>query len=796
MMKKRTGIIAIILLIVFACFMLYTDIFGLGSNKDGSASNINLGLELAGGVSITYEADEDNPSQSDMDDTIYKMQQRVDNYSTEAQVYQEGSNRITIEIPGVSDANEILEDLGTPGELYFISQTDADGNSNYTYDSTNGGYVLTKTIDELKEDGSIVCEGTDVKDAEGVTASASSTSSGTVQYVVNLTFTKDGTEKFADATTTAYDNGESIAIYYDGSIVSAPTVQAAITDGEAQITGMSSQEEAVQLASFIRIGGLKLKLNEIRSNVVGAQLGQNAVKTSLIGGAVGLALVCIIMMLVYMVPGLIATIALILYGAIIVWLLNLFNVTLTLPGIAGIILSIGMAVDANVIIYSRIQEELSHGFTLKNAIKSGFKKARTAILDGNITTLIACAVLGALGTGTFKGFALTLAIGIILSMFTALVISKLLANAFYAIGFDNPKRWAREKKEYKYKFVRNRFKYMCLPALIIVVGIICMVVNGANGKGALNVSMDFVGGTTTTVAFNEDYSLTELEENVVPVVSEITGDSDVSVQKVVNSNDVIIRTRTLDLDERAELESVLEEKFEIGEEDITAESVSATVGKEMRNDAILAVIIAVVLMLLYIFIRFKDLRFAFSAIIALLHDVVIAFMAYAILRISIGGSFIAVMLTILGYSINSTIVIFDRIRENMRHYASYGDYSALVDNSINQTLTRSIYTNLTTFISILALYIIGVATIKDFTLPMMIGILAGACSSVFLTGPLWYMMKQGKRKPISETQKVIEEPEASEENSTDVASEKTAENKKNTNKKKNNKKNGKKKKKK
>ncbi len=739
-MKKRNAIITVIVMIAVTVLMMFTALQGWGPTGTGSMKNIKTGLDLSGGVSITYEADQENPSSSDMEDTKYKLQQRVTQYSTEANVYQEGSNRLTVEIPGVTDANKILEELGTPGSLYFIAQKDSDGNENYTYDSTQGAYVLNnKTIEDLEADGSIVCEGSDVADAQGEVTQDETTNAK--KYVVSLTFTDEGAAKFGEATTTAYQNGESIGIYYDGQFVSVPNVTSAITDGKAEITGMSSIEEAKQLASYIRIGGLTLTLNEIRSNVVGAQLGQEALKTSLMGGAIGLGIVMAIMIIFYLVPGVIASVALLIYVSLILVLLNAFDLTLTLPGIAGIILGIGMAVDANVIIYSRIQEEITAGNSVKNAIKAGFHKAMSAIIDGNITTLIAAAVLGALGTGTIKGFAMTLALGVACSMFTAIVISQLLVNAVYGLGIHSPKAWARPKKYTHHRFVRNWVKFLGVAVIVLCVGVGCMVYHSANGQRALNYSQEFLGGTSTTVEFNEDYTLAELDEKVKPVVSKITGDADVNMQKVVGSNQVIIKTRTLSVDERQEMSDALVENFKVDAKNITAESISGVVGKEMRNNAIKAVVIAVILMLLYIFIRFKDARFAVSAVLALCHDVAIVFMCYAILRISVGGSFIAVMLTILGYSINSTIVIFDRVRENLSGQDSNVNYEQIVDASVNMTLTRSICTNVTTFASIFMLYVLGVASIKEFTLPMMVGIVAGACSSVFLTGPLWNFMR-------------------------------------------------------
>ncbi|MCM1264308.1 MAG: protein translocase subunit SecD, partial [Butyrivibrio sp.] len=364
-MKKNKAIIGLLIFILVLAATAYTAVFGAGADKSGSASSIKLGLDLAGGVSITYQVvGDEKPDKEDMSDTIYKLQQRVENYSTEAQVYQEGDDRINIEIPGVSDANAILQELGRPGSLYFIAQTDGEGNENYSpvgYGIDENGsiftqYMLNKTLDELQADGSIVITGTDVAQAS---AASQRDDMQNAQYVVQLTLTEAGTKAFADATAKALASGESIAIYYDGEFVTVPNVQAAITDGNAIITGQHSFEEAQKLASTIRIGGLKLELEELRSNVVGAQLGSDAIESSLIAAAVGFVLVVVFMIAVYYVPGIAASLALCLYTTLMIILLYAFDITLTLPGIAGIILSIGMAVDANVIIFARIREELA-----------------------------------------------------------------------------------------------------------------------------------------------------------------------------------------------------------------------------------------------------------------------------------------------------------------------------------------------------------------------------------------------------------------------------------------------------
>ncbi len=707
-MKKKQGILVLVLTVIVIGFLAFTTAVGFGPTGTGAAKNIKTGLDLSGGVSITYKAKGDEPSQEDMDDTVYKLQKRVSGYSEEAQVYQEGTDRINVEIPGVTDANKILEDLGKPGSLEFQDST-----------------------------GETVLDGSDIADAKGGITEDQVT--GRKEYIVSLTLTKDGTKKFAEATEA--NLGKAIAIVYDGETISAPTVQTVISDGKAQITGQQSIEEANELASVIRIGSLKLELTELRSKVVGAQLGEEAIRTSLIAGAIGLVLVAIFMIIVYAIPGLVAAISLAVYVGLELVMLNAFDLTLTLPGIAGIILSIGMAVDANVIIYARIREEIALGKSVRSSIKTGFQKAMSAIVDGNITTLISAAVLGTLGTGSVKGFAMTLALGIVLSMFTALVISRLLVNAFYAVGCRDEKFYGRQKERKTIDFVGKRKIFFVISLVLILLAPVGMGIFAAKDGKALNYSLDFMGGTSTNVTFNENLTLKDIDSKVKPVFKEVTGDANIQASKVAGGNEVVFKTRSLSLEEREELNTKLVEKFGVDEQKITAESISSTVSSEMRRDAFVAVVVATICMLIYIWFRFKDIRFASSAVLALVHDVLVVLAFYALARISVGSTFIACMLTIVGYSINATIVIFDRIRENMQDMGKNANLADVVNRSITQTLTRSIYTSFTTFITIFVLFVLGVPAIREFALPIMVGIICGAYSSVCITGPLWYVMK-------------------------------------------------------
>ena len=716
MKKSKAAVILAVILAAFVGLAYYASII-LSSTGVGEDMSIPLGLDLSGGVSITYQVVDENPSAEDMSDTIYKLQKRVDSYSTEASVYQVGDDRITVEIPGVQDANQILEDLGNPGSLEF-----------------------------QMPDGTVFMTGDMVEDAQGATATDRY---GNKQYIVSLKLTDEGAKIFGEVT--SENIGKNLPIVYDGETISYPQVQSAITGGEAQITGMSSFEEADNLATQIRIGSLSLQLSELESSVVGAQLGSQAISSSLKAGAIGLAIVMVFMIVMYAVPGIAASLALAIYTTLVIATLYLFDITLTLPGIAGIILGIGMAVDANVIVFARIREEIATGKSVQTSMKIGFQKAMSAILDGNITTLIASVVLMALGSGTVKGFAYTLMIGIILSLFTAMVVTRYILYSLYALGLKSEKLYGRAKERKSIDFIGKKAVFFTISGIIIAAGLISMGVHSATEGKALNYGLDFMGGTSTTADFGKDMTIEDIENDIIPYVEKVTGDSDVQATKVEGTTQVTIKTRTLSLDERQELEDTLAENCDVDASTITSQSISSTISGEMRSDALKAVIVSCIFMLLYIWFRFKDIRFAASAILALVHDVLVVITVYALVRISVGSTFIACVLTIVGYSINDTIVIFDRIRENLA--LKTGKQTAeelreVANKSLTQTLSRSINTSITTFIMVVMLYILGVASIRDFSLPLMAGLVCGAYSSICIATELWYVMKVhfGKNK--------------------------------------------------
>jgi SecD/SecF fusion protein len=716
---KRNAVLVIIAFLLVLGVAIYTAIFGVADR--GKVEYIKLGLDLKGGLSVTYEIQEDDYSDKDLEDTKYKIEQRVEAYTNEYSVYEDGDKKIIAEIPGVTNADEILNALNIEGKLEFLDP------DNYTKWSQGQEYEAALTGDDIKN------------------ATAGIDSDNGNDNVVQLAFTDEGAQKFADVT--AANVGNIVYIIYDNKVVSAPTVQSAITGGSAEINKIGSYEEAEQLATTIRIGALPLTLKQVRSNIVGATLGSDAISTSLKAGAIGIALVFLIMIIVFRIPGLVASFALAFYTILDLLVLNLFNVTLTLPGIAGVILSVGMAVDANVIIFTRIKEELADGKSVKQAVKGGFHNALSAIIDGNVTTLIAALVLGIFGTGTIKGFAITLAIGVVLSVFTALAVSQSLLTALVNLGVTDAKYFGVAREPKKTNFVKAG-KFCMLGSLIVIIACFCMMPVNNKSKGSpLNFSVEFAGGTSLTVGFDKEYSLSEAEKDIVPVIAEAAGigEAGISVQTVSGTNEIVFKMPELSDDgtddsQMSKVRSALTDK--LGADVKEANVISGSVSSEMSKNAIFSVILAAILMLIYIAIRFHDVKFGASAVIALLHDVAMVFCLYIILRLTVGNTCIACLLTIVGYSINATIIIFDRVRENIGvmkpKKASYKD---IVNLSINQTFSRTIYTSLTTFVTIFVLYIMGVASIKEFALTLMAGVVIGAYSSVCITGPLWYYMK-------------------------------------------------------
>ena len=738
MNSKVKGILQILLILLVTAALGAVAYVGVGEGHWGSAKNIRLGLDLAGGVSVTYEATKDNPTAQEMSDTVYKMQKRVENESTEASVYQEGKNRVTVDVPDVDDPQAVLDKLGKAGALEFVLYTDCTiaDDKTATYDKDKG-----------------LMDGSMISTAEATTQQKSAT--GLSENVVKITFTGKGAKKFGKITSEHV--GEQLSMIYDGKEVSSPNIESAITDGVAIVSGNFEKfSDAEEMASTLRIGALPLELKNIRSNIVGAKLGVTSLETSLWAGVVGFILVIIFMIVMYRVPGVAASLALVLYVAATLFALNGLGVTLTLPGIAGVILAIGMAVDANCIIFTRIREELATGKTVRSSIKIGFEKALSAIIDGNVTTLIAAVVLYIKGSGTVMGFAQTLAIGIILSMFTAIFVTRWLLYGFVEIGLDSASLFGVQKERKTINFVGNFKKYIVISGVLFLLCIGGLIANKVRTGQILNYSLDFMGGSSTSVTFEEGTNgfdgsgnaSDEFKSEVTEAVKASAGVGDAEISDVAGERTLIVRTTDLTEDQQKQVVADLGSKYNVTKDNIEIETISASVSNEMKSDAIVAVVIAAICMLIYIWIRFKNLAFGASSVLALIHDVIVVLMVYAVgsAFISVGSTFIACMLTIVGYSINATIVVFDRVRENRKTAGSRADVAQIVNDSITQTLSRSINTSITTLIMVLVLAIMGVDAVRQFAIPLIAGIISGCYSSVCLAGTVWFFMNKKMKK--------------------------------------------------
>ncbi len=739
MNSKVKGVLQVLLVLVLIAAFAFVAARGIGSAHRGSAKNIRLGLDLEGGVSVTYQAYKtdstgkrtgEQPTDKDMADTIYKMQKRVETLeSTEAAVYQEGSDRVTIDIPGASDSEEVLKELGKAGALYFILYSDLKTEKGGT---PNEGDKVVYDKSKVLLTGDMIGEAT--------SGSRQQEGTGKTEYGVSIKFAGKGIKKFAKIT--GEHVGEQLAIVYDEKLVSAPNLKEEISGGECWISGRFTSESAEQLASTVRIGALPLELENIHGNVVGATLGSQALKSSLFAGVVGLILVIIFMIVMYRISGVAASIALIFYVGAMLLALNGLNVTLTLPGIAGIILSIGMAVDANCIIFTRIREELATGKTVASAIDNGFSKAMSAIIDGNVTTLIAALVLYLKGSGTVKGFAMTLGIGIVLSMFTALFITKLLMKAFCALGMTNTSLYGIQKERKTINFIGNWKKYVVISGAVVVICVAGLVVRAASGGPLFNYSLDFAGGNSTSVDLSKTVTDDDKQKAEDTAKSVIGSGKSVEIS-VADNTKIVVRTEELSEQKSEELKATMAKTFGVDESTkIESEFISGSVSDEMKVDAAVATLIATLCMLLYIWIRFRKLSTGISAVLALVHDVIAVLTVYVVASafIPVGSTFIACMLTIVGYSINDTIVVFDRIRENKAKATSRTSLAEIINKSITETLSRSINTSVTTFIMVFVLAVFGVDSVRQFAIPLIVGIISGCYSSVCVASPLWYVL--------------------------------------------------------
>jgi len=730
-MKKGRKKVLAVLVIVILIFGWFVSFFGLGDKFDNLGKQLKYGLDINGGVYVLLEADTKETGTEltqIMNQTKSVLENRVNAMGiSEAQVSIEGNNRLRVEMPGVENAEEAIEQIGRTAQLQFF-----------------------------------LADGTLALTGDGISDSQIATDTNNGGYKITIDFTAEGSDLFADATEKAYSGtvtptmkdeegnlvaNTAIVICLDDEVISAPTVNEKINSRSCEITrpGGFSETEASGLSALIRGGALPANLTEINSSVQTATIGANALTLSVKAGAMGLALVLLFMVIVFGMLGVVADIALLLYIQLVLWIMAAMGSVLTLPGIAGIILSIGMAVDSNVIIFTRIREEIQKGKSVRVAVDMGYRAALSTVVDSQTTTLVAAFVLYIFGTTSVKGFALTLMIGTVMSVITAVFITQLFVNlladskTFGTMAMFGMKEDGTPKLTYKFhiNFIENRKKFYAVSLAVIIIGL------GFAAFKGFNYGIDFTGGTMMQIEMGKEIAIDDIKETIAEYDLNPT-----IVYATDNHSQIVIRTiKDLKSDERTQVINTLEEKYGIDDDAVLAsEEFGPTVGKDLRRNAIKSILIAAVVMLIYIRFRFKDWRYGLAAVAGLGHDVLITLSLYAIFSITINNPFIAGILTVVGYSINDTIVVFDRIRENTRFFKRKQG-AELINTSVNQTMARSLMTSITTFVVMIPLFVMASSELRAFLIPLIIGVFVGTYSSIFLCSPLFYELT--KKEGIS-----------------------------------------------
>ena len=738
--KKKVFAVLVIVILIAAWLISF---FGIGDKVGNLGKELKYGLDINGGVYVLLEADTQETGTDltqIMNQTKSVLENRVNAMGiSEAQVSIEGNNRIRVEMPGVENAEEAIEQIGRTAQLQFFLP---DGTLALTGDGVSDSQIATDT-----------------------------TNGG---YKITIDFTGEGSNLFADATEKAFKgditptmtdedgnlvSNTAIVICLDDEVITAPSVHEKINSRSCEITrpGGFTETEASGLSALIRGGALPANLTEINSSVQTATIGANALSLSVKAGAIGLALVLILMVLVYGMLGVVADIALLLYIQLVLWIMVGMGSVLTLPGIAGIILSIGMAVDSNVIIFTRIREEISKGKSVRVAVDMGYRAALSTVVDSQTTTLVAAFVLYLFGTTSVKGFALTLMIGTVMSVITAVFITQLFvglladSKKFGTYGMFGVKEDGTPKfnPKFNFHFIRNRKKFFAISACVIIIGLCFGIFRG------FNYGIDFTGGTMMQIEMGQKVDIDEVKD----VISEYDLNPTIVYAGEGNTQIVIKTIKDLKSADRTAVVDTLQEKYGFDDEDVLAsEEFGPTVGKDLRRNAIKSILIAAAVMLVYIRFRFKTWKYGLAAVAGLAHDVLVTLSIYAIFRITINNPFIAGILTVVGYSINDTIVVFDRIRENTKFFKRKQN-EELIDTSVNQTLSRSLMTSLTTLIVMLPLFFMASSELRAFLIPLMIGVFVGTYSSIFLCSPLFYELtrKENLSKYAEQQEKAAKE---------------------------------------
>ncbi len=729
-MKLKSRIVAFLLILVlFAA--------GISTTVNGVLKDIKLGLDLQGGFEVLYEVNELKDGQKITPEivtaTATALGNRVNAIGvSEPSIQVEGENRIRVQLAGVEDQESARKLLSTSANLTF---RDVDDN-------------LLLDGDDLKENGASASfdqqnrpiVSLKLKDAEkfaDVTSKIAAKPAGQNLLVVWLDF-EEGVDSYKAESQKAKPR-----------YASAATVSQTLNTTDVMISGNFSVEETKNLSGILNAGALPVKLDEIYSTSVGAQFGDEALKSTIFAGIVGVVIIFLFMLFYYRLPGFISIITLGVFTFLVLVVFDWINAVLTLPGIAAIVLGIGMAVDANILAAERIREELRVGYSAKQAFQLGSKQSLSAIVDAQLTTLLAAGVLFFFGTSSVKGFATTLIISILLSFLTAVWGSRVLLGLLVNSGYFNNPAWygiAKSKQHSldenigaldlstkfdRFDFVHNRKKFYTFSLAILVAGLVVL------GVFRLNLGIDFSSGTRIQIEANQ----TLTKEAVEKYVDSIGFPSEDIVLSGEKSTSAVVRYKT-DLSQADILKFQKETTEEYGHKP-TVSTVSPTVGKELVKNAIKALSLAALGIIIYVAIRF-EWRMGIGAIVSLLHDVFLIVAVFSFMRLEVDITFIAAVLTIVGYSINDTIVTFDRMRENLDRYDTINDREVLaniVNKSLRQTMGRSVNTVLTVIIVVVALLIFGAPSIQNFSIALLIGLITGMYSSICIAAQIWYSLK-------------------------------------------------------
>jgi SecD/SecF fusion protein len=723
---KFLGIIAITIIAAWLIVPPFTV-----KDKDGKViqkGKINLGLDLQGGMHVVLKVDVDKVPLEARKDAVERVMEiirnRIDQFGVgEMSIQRQGRENIIVQLPGITDRERALEIIGKTAHLEFrlVSDNAEDIKKALNNEEVAGYDVLYLDKDRGGREPLLVSKEASLAGDTIVNAKTDFSSRGFGEPYVSLALNSKGSEIFYAITQA--NVGKRLAIVLDGKVQSAPVIREPIPSGQAQISGNFSVQEANDLSIVLRAGALPAPVIVEEERTVGPLLGADSIKKGLNAAVIGTLLVVGFMLLYYRLAGVVANFALALNVLLILACLALFKGTLTLPGIAGLILTIGMAVDANVLIYERIREELALGKSLRAAISSGYHRALSAIVDSNVTTIVAAALIFKFGTGPIRGFAVTLTIGLLANLFTAVtctrVIMELMCDQF---GLSKLNFMHIFKKQTNFDFIGKRRICYILSAIFIVGGIAIFAARGDNNYG-----VDFSGGTLQQFIFDKAVKL----DDVRKILKDI-GQGSAAIQQYGDPKEIMVRTQdniTTKLSQEFR-KKMADNPFQI----LRVETVGPAVGRDLRKNALLSLALGLAGIMLYVMIRF-DLKYGLAGIIALVHDVVVAAGAMAITGRQFDLTIVAALLTIAGYSINDTVVIYDRIRENLR-LVKKGSLSDIVNLSVNQMLGRTILTTGVTMLAVIALLVFGGEVLNNFSFCIFVGFLTGVYSTVYIASPM------------------------------------------------------------